>query len=104
MNEQAAAALVDAAMRAVPQIKGALFLGDGRCAGGVLIEAAGLRRPAEMPIDWDALCAWTGMDAVSRHACPHDCGMDTQIEWLLMVHLNNVHGDDFLTIARKLGP
>lgn len=99
MNEQAAAALVSAALRGVRQIMGALFDGaGGMCAGAVLMTAAAKTQKWDAEVDR----VWAGMDKPA--SCPHDCGFSALYEWTVMVHMNDVHGDDFLTIARKLGP
>jgi hypothetical protein len=93
MNERAAAALVEAAMSGVRQIRGSLLDDDhGRCAGAVIIEAAvGTKRLIEERYgrDWDEVLRWADM---------------TTGEWVAMVGKNNLEGWDFLAISRKLGP
>jgi hypothetical protein len=110
MNERAAAALVDAAMRGVRQIKG--HLDDpygGRCAGGVVIEA--IFGPIDVRTLWNADCIrMIAPLFTERDTCPHECGWKVgrrifllPKEWTVMVHMNNDHDDDFLKIARTLG-
>lgn len=95
MNEKAIAALVDAAMRGVRQIRYRLNDNQGGfCAVGV-ISAANAQ--------------WSGMYDKRFHGCPF-CGilndayykMPIHSEAVLIIHLNNDHEWDFLTIARKM--
>jgi hypothetical protein len=98
MNTEARDALVAAQLRGVRQIRGGLYdYQGGRCALGVLYDAmpplfglglestAGLRGPhVDLP-------------------CPHECGEVFRAgEDNLISHLNDDHGDDFITIANKL--
>ena len=106
MNQRAVDALVGAAMRGVPQIKDKF--GDdagGRCVMGVLLDSAGMleqtgRLRAECTI-YDIM----GMFGLSYDAveCP-ECGVECHAgEDDLLMHLNDTHEWDFLSIARKLG-
>ena len=100
MNEQAREALLTAAMNGTPQIKGNLRdLKGGFCAMGVLCDTFGL----------DNLAVDAGLNQMVD-GCP-ECGATTQTwhagnliatETSLVIHFNNDHGFDFLTIARKM--
>ena len=99
MNERAQEALVEAALRGVPQIKGHYMLDDSRCAVGVL---------------YDATRKETGLKG-ARYDVP--CGplpdnlSELVIKWAEMTQeelrdmicANDDLGWDFLTIARKIG-
>ena len=82
MNDNARAVLIDAAMRGVKQIKG-WYHDDagGRCAIGVLCEAAGT--------DWGCI-----------PGSLFDLSLDEAVQ---IMRANDDLGWDFLTIARKIG-
>ena len=91
MNDRAREALVAAALNGTPQIRGALRdQKDGRCALGVLCEAAGFFMPAGVNIidTEDILESWA------------ECSLQEATE---IVRANDALRWDFLTIARKIG-
>ena len=93
MNERGVAALVSAAMRGVPQIRGAFRNGEGRCVLGVLHDA--------LPAPLVSATAYFGLALFS--VC-RDCEELFASEYCLLPHLNDRHRWDFLKIARTLGP
>ena len=121
MDERAASALIAAAMRGDRQVKGGLIdsLG-GRCAIGV-IEAAGALSGLKESVKACPFCGatktWTTGVAQEMGSpkpepeflplgerAPFIARFRIRSEAMLVVHLNNDHEWDFLTIARKLGP
>lgn len=103
MNEQAARALYEAERKGVRQITGA-FADDsgGRCALGVIYEAAGvnLDRRRFCPLPSLGLSCEFGEYAVP---CPM-CGIPFGHSQGVVSHLNDEHRLTFAEIARKLGP
>jgi hypothetical protein len=93
MNQRSADALMRAALDGVRQIVGNYTDGrGGYCAMGVIQRNAGFVHD----------------ESLSRYArvCP-ECGpfkIPFHTERDLIIHLNDHHHWDFLTIARKLGP
>lgn len=97
MNDQGREALVQAALRGVRQIR-AKFADEhgGRCALGVLADAAGLNPLVE---PWSDTERAYGLD-LTKQPCAL-CGfMGTESQTI--AHLNDIHELDFLTIARKV--
>ena len=94
MNERAVEVLVKAAMDGVRQIRGEMTDPDGgRCALGAL----GFTNTSSF-----AIALMYGM-SFAPMMCP-ECSVAFSDEIGLIAHLNDFHGWDFLTIARKLGP
>ena len=94
MNERAVKVLVDAAMQGLPQEFDDPMgkNGDALCA---------VRRLAR------ALPVGVGMHeyyALTNQACPMCADGPVREEQGLILHLNDYHRADYLTIARKLGP
>lgn len=89
MNERGKAALINAAMRGVRQIRYNLYDGVGFCAGGVLMQDLGL---------FESLNFETWANSWAK--CQSEFAMTVE-EWDLMVDMNN-SGADFLKIAREL--
>ena len=103
MNEKAAEVLVSAALAGVSQTTGVFVSGRARCALGVLGEAAGLN--LEFVSDYPSEI-FDLYELRARRACPA-CSACSDVppfphEAALIVHLNDGHGWDFLTIARKV--
>lgn len=96
MNEKAVEVLVRAGLEGHPQIHGAYYReGTGRCAIGELAHAAGiLHNLVILPEVYEL--------RREQIQCPL-CG-DMDDEFGLIVHLNDDHRLDFISIARKLGP
>jgi hypothetical protein len=93
MNELAREALVTAALKGVPQIKGHyrdLNGGPGRCAMGVIYENAGL------------LFSNQNVDKSANFVLLDKYGITLE-DWQDIVDANDDKGWDFLTIARKIG-
>lgn len=94
MNAEAAEKLVQAALTGVRQITEGYADDDGgRCAAGVLgyrAEKFDEALDAEYALGGPCLCP--------------ACGSELSCERALIIHLNDTHEWDFLTIARKLGP
>ena len=95
MNDRAREALVAAGLKGVRQIKGALYdPRGGRCAMGVIQEAGAWDVSLRRPLDGCPECG-------AKHQTYH-ASMPIRTEEDLIIHLNNDHGWDFLTIARKV--
>jgi len=103
MNERGVEALVAAAMRGQPQGHGAYITAEGLCAFGVLAQALGWSTTAEIDRSFVLLARAYEIDMQQPRICP-ECGKETSSEGILIVHLNDSHQFDWLTIARKLGP
>lgn len=108
MNAQAAQALYEAERKGVQQIKGNFADGAGRCAVGVLMEAAKLRRELlddglYVPL---AKFGFPNTEVKPRGVivCPLCDEKGCMHELALIVHLNDDHGLTFSEIARKMGP
>jgi len=102
MNQKAAEALYAAEAAGVKQIKMLSDEAGGRCAMGVIAEAAvGTPR-------WDGvhqyirLHEFAGLSSWPLSDCPC-CGASWS-EYTMVTHLNDVHDLTFAEIARKLGP
>lgn len=101
MNAKGVEVLTKAAMDGVRQIRGAFADADGgRCALGVLADAAGVTYDGDYILHGVRLQREYGLDRDTQ--CP-ECG--TRVPgYGIVSHLNDEHGIDFLGIARKLGP
>jgi hypothetical protein len=103
MNERAVEVLVKAALGGVPQARGKYVSGRKVCALGAL----GFRGPGQQPNqDVLALAREFGL-RTDRVACPLCDEAEFRVhgdEASIVMHMNDDHGADFLTIARKLGP
>jgi hypothetical protein len=99
MNERGVEELMAAGLAGRRQITGRLHDPDtdGVCALGAL----GVR--PEMTYEQvgkiEDLC---GVSRTAKRSCP-ECGLISTEEQII-VHLNDVHRQDFISIARKLGP
>ena len=93
MNDLGKDRLVEAALNGVPQITGRYATEAGFCALGVL----GIREE-EMGVG--QFCAKYGL-SMARINCL-TCNRSFLHEFDLVIHMNDDHGMDFLTIARKL--
>jgi len=108
LTQEQADALIDAAMRGVRQIKGT-FEDEfgGRCAIGAMFPSGeSMYTPVAACPFCGATQTWTGV-ATSMGQAPPSSEMLTlplRDVTALVIHLNNDHEWDFLTIARKLGP
>ena len=94
MDQRAIDALVAAGLNNRPQVFGTLHRGEGACALGVIL-AAEVREERWWTVEprW---ASWSDPQV----SCPH-CEQYGTEAWLI-VHCNDVHQWDFLTIARKL--
>jgi hypothetical protein len=106
MNERAANALIEAAMKGVRQVQGVVDDGrGGRCALGVMLEAeygTPSWKEQEGHHRYPESFTRFGMSP-DPQTCPA-CDRTTKNEAFLIAHLNNDHEMDFVGIARKLGP
>ena len=107
MNARAAEALYEAERKGVRQIKGAFAKDDGRCAVGVLMDAAGLHhvttKSSFVPLPQFGFPN-TETKPFGVIVCPC-CDLASCVHELgRIVHLNDDHGLTFSEIARKLGP
>jgi hypothetical protein len=94
MNDKGREALVKAALDGVEQTFGAFMQDEKRCAVGVLMEAAGNPQfLSAVNVSFDL--------RDGPQACPA-CDESGWSEMNLIMHLNDAHRFDFLTIARKL--
>jgi hypothetical protein len=106
MNERGLDALVQAALAGQKQIFGSMNdRRGGLCALGVLAQAAGV---LDEPIGHRFSVIAAAYDLHGARKCPlSECSRRDpwrMSEAELIVHLNDHHRWDFLTIARKLGP
>lgn len=104
MNEQGAEVLVQAALQGRSHGRRAYRDPDtgARCAMGFLAEAAGVgvsRKHLERPLN-ELYDLRRDLDM----SCPDGCGLGFSDEECLIIHLNDEHEWDLLSIARKLGP
>ena len=100
MDQRAIDALVAAGLNNRLQVFGALYYWDeGTCALGVILEAVAKEEglPKERP--WSGRCPWVSHSA-PEVSCPQ-CG-ECYTEERLILHCNDAHRWDFLTMARKL--
>lgn len=104
MNERGVEVLVAAAMRGQKQARGGFYDEQGgMCAGAVLAEALGLTVKYRTGWVKPALEAVEEIyDLHGRFQCP--LCKESRVGVKIIVHLNDHHQADFLTIARKLGP
>ncbi len=109
MNERGRQALIDAALKGVPQHFGAFSDGgDGLCALGVLAKACGWtgKDPETVDTDtWMRLEQEFELDQTFRTHRPLrcECGLGFNNESTLIAHLNDMHHLDFIGIANKCG-
>ena len=99
MNERAREALVDAALRGVPQIKGVYTLYESRCAVGVLYDAV-KKETGLKGARYDVPCGPLP-DNISELVMRWAEMTEDELEY--MICANDDLGWDFLTIARKIG-
>ena len=93
MNDLARETLVRAALNGTRQIKNALQDNEGgRCAIGVLMDAYAIRHGISGPEKW-----WIPGDLLREEYDLHGS------QWTEIIWRNNELGEDFLTIARKVG-
>lgn len=91
MNDLAREKLIQAQLRGVKQIYGNYFdERGGFCAMGIL----------EQDTSSYDTCSQYGL-RLTPVFCP-ECGEKCDVETTLIIHLNDVHKFDFLTIARKM--
>ena len=99
MNQRGVDVLMKAALAGRPQAYGKIRAESGaRCALGYLAE------PLNLVFDdswWAALHVAYGLTYVVQ--CPQ-CNKGPMPEVFAIMHLNDTHRWDLLTIARKLGP
>lgn len=88
MDQRAIDALVEAGLRNRLQVFGKYYWYTGACAMGVILDAEGVERSR-----------WVSHSA-PEVSCPQCGGCYT--EAVLILHCNDAHRWDFLTIARKL--
>ena len=103
MNEAVANVLYEAERKGVKQIRGAFGEAGGRCAVGVLVEAAGIdaeRLDCYVPLPQ---FGFPNTNIKLGLTCPL-CGTPVIHEFGAVVHLNDDHRLTFSEIARKLGP
>ena len=96
MDQRAIDALVEAGLNNRLQIFGALRRGAGACAMGVILGAEAEKRELLWLTVEPRWASWSDPQV----SCPH-CEQYGTEAWLI-VHCNDVHQWDFLTIARKL--
>lgn len=100
MNTKARKALVAAALSGRPQIRGAFHrrgLGLGDCAVGILHELDPLHDELWCCVSIPSVIGLsTATTTCPVEGCPYQDG-----ETELVIHLNDTHLWDFLTIARK---
>lgn len=104
MNEKGHGALVKAGLDGVPQAFGKIMDGEKRCAFGVLGDSLGVPLTTNTSIsdrEMDPVFDEYDISAGSPRQCP-ECGEELTSECSLIIHLNDTHKFDFLTIARKL--
>ena len=97
MDQRAIDALVEAGLNNRRQVFGKYYWDEGACALGVILDA-------EKEVDHAALrvgrSRWVSCFAPEEVSCPQCGGCYT--EGGLILHCNDGHRWDFLTIARKL--
>lgn len=101
MNQHAVDVLVQAVLDGRPQEFGQFYnpATNGRCALGYLAEQMpSWKNEATL---WETVSTEYGLNRAIR--CPH-CNTGPIPEVCLIMHLNDVHRWDLLSIARKLGP
>jgi hypothetical protein len=98
VNELGREKLVAAALKGVKQIKGDYYRDGGFCAMGVL----GVDNPNDARDEF-AVCDEYGIDYRAVGRVCEVCQERVGTELCLIIHLNDYHDMDFLTIARKVG-
>lgn len=105
MEERAREALVAAALAGRPQITGLFHSPKGDCAIGILhdlVEGHKREACASLDVPLDELSLTMGLGQYNRTCLVEGCNHFFSYETALIAHLNDSHGWDFLTIARKM--